>query len=205
MSTYLTIDVLDQVTHNMRESIAQSFDRHGERQDSPTGRIFWDDFADQAIPVRSFEWFAPGRTAIAALRSFLDARKGRVVPFWVPTFCRELVMSVDATSVQSSIRVYRHGYGQNLFPYNARKHTAIVSPDGSFLRRKVTLITDNGDGTESLSLDSGLGINLSAAVTMVSFLTLCRLEEDNAPIRWFGGAHAEASLRFREVPLEVPA
>lgn len=205
MSTYLGFDVLDQRAHNMREAIAQAFDRTGELLGSNVGRSYWDDFAAQPVPIRSFEWFASTRPEIATLRAFLDARLGRQIPFWTPTYVRELIMTLDADSAQSSIRVTKVGYGQSLFAVTARKYLALVSADGSFLRRKVTLVTDNGDGTETLSLDAGLGINLVADRTLVSFLVLCRLENDRTSIRWYKPGMAEASIQFREVPLEVPA
>lgn len=204
MSTYLGIEVLDEVQHNAREAIAQAFRRHGALHESPVGRRFWDDFAGQPLPQRSFEWFASGRPAIAALRAFLDARRGRVVPFWVPTYGGELPMAADALAADSSIRVWGVGYGQFLYPFPARRHLALMKPSGSFLRRKVTLVVDNLDGTETLTLDSGLGEDLPAATTLVSFLALCRLDGPT-PTRWYSVEHAEASLSFQELPREVPA
>lgn len=206
MSVYLGYDVLDQVGHNMREPIEQEFTRLGQLVRSPEGRSFWDDFPGVATPLRSFEWpLTKTRADVTALRGFIDARRGRLVPFWAPTYAAELVMSADSLAAASSITVYSVGYRQYLFPVTARKYLALVSPDGSFLRRKVTLVTDNLDGTESLSLDAGLGVDQLAATTLVSFLTLCRLEEDRVPIRWYAAGAAEASFRFREVPNEVPA
>lgn len=204
MATYLGFDVLDQVGHNMREAIAEAFGRHGQLYQNPTGKNFFDDQAGESIPSRSFSWFAHDRAAIGALRSFLSARKGRLVPFWVPTFGSEFVMSQNALAAQSSVRVFRWGYADQLFPNPARKHLALVKPTGAFLMRKVTLVTDNGDGTEDLSLSAGLGEDLAAARTQVCFLVLCRLEADAPPIDWASTHHAEASLSFLELPHEVP-
>lgn len=203
MSTYLGIDVLE-VNHNFRDAIRQSFDRLGTFAENPTGRRLWEDAGEQPMPVRSFSWFADGRPAIAALRAFLDARKGRMVPFWIPTYTPELVMTLDGAALDSSVRVANVGYGRFLFPFQARRYLAIISGNGTFLRRKVTLVTDNGDGTETLSLDAGLGIVLPASRTLVSFLVLCRLEDDFTPLTWDGPEHAEAVVRFRELPKEVP-
>lgn len=204
MSTYLGYDVLE-VGHNMRESIRHAFDRVGTFQENPTGRRFWDDSAGQPQPVRTFSWFADGRANIAVLRAFLNARRGRVVPFWTPTYVGELKMSQDASSLDSSLRILNIGYTRLLFQFSACRYLAIVSTDGTFLRRKVTLATDNGDGTETLALDSGLGIALAAARTVVSFLVLCRLEEDMTSLSWDSPLHVEATIGFRALPKETPA
>lgn len=205
MSTYLGIDVLDEAFHNLREAITQAFGRTGEAIGSPVGRSFWDDHPGQPQPSRSFEWYAPNRPAIGALRAFLDARQGRVVPFWAPTYTGELVLAQAALSGQSALRVHATGYRPYLFPLPARQHLALLSADGTFLRRKVTLAIDNGDGTDTLSLDAALTVDVTPATTIVCFLTLCRLESDLVPIRWGKPGHAEASLPLVEVPLEVPA
>lgn len=205
MSTYLGFDVLDQAFHNLRERIEQTLERQGEAVGSPVGRSFWDDHAGVPFPARSFEWYAPNRPAIAALRAFLDARKGRVVPFWVPTYTGDLVLAQAALAGQSALRVFATGYRPYLFPRPSRRHLALLSASGTFERRKVTLAIDNGDGTDTLSLDSALTADVTPQATLVCFLTLCRLESDLTAIAWPRPGHAEASLRFVEVPLEVPA
>jgi len=205
VSTYLGLDVLDQLNHNMRESIQQSFDRFGSLTVNPGGRKQWDDFAGQPLTARTFEWFASGRAAAASLRAFLIARQGRLVPFWTPTWCADLNMTADAAAAAAAITVTKAGYGQFLFAFKARRYLAITSPGGGFLMRKTTLVVDNGNGTETITLDAGLGVDLLASGTLVSFLTLCRLDEDQSKVRWYGRNLAEATLRFREIPLETPA
>jgi hypothetical protein len=205
MSTYLGFDVLDANTHNMRDSIRESFDRAGAMAGTALGKRHFDDFAGQPFPHRTFSWYASGRPAIDALRAFRDARMGREVPFWTPTFCAELTMAADATSAQSALTVASIDYTRFLFPVPARRHLAIFRPGGTFLIRKVVASVDNGNGTETLALGSGLGEDLAAARTLVSFLTLCRLEADDFKIIYSADDYAEAEIPFREIPLEVPA
>lgn len=204
MSTYAGVELLDQTSHNARESIAQAFERKGAMMGSAVGRVTWDDNAGQPFPSRSFEWFAHTRAEVGALRAFLEARKGRVLPFWTPTYCHELPLAAGALAGQSAIRVYSTGYRQYLFPVVARKRLALIRAGGAFTPVKVTLAIDNGDGTDTLSLDTTLAADLPAT-SLVSFLTLCRLDGDQQPIRWYAPGHAEATLRFVELPLEVPA
>jgi hypothetical protein len=69
---------------------------------------------------------------------------------------------------------------------------------------KVTGAIDNGDGTENLTLSALTGKAFPAATTMVSFLTLVRLEADRVSIKWDSTDHAESLLSLVEVPREVP-
>lgn len=202
--TYLGYDVLE-VTHNMGEAIAEAFGRQGELLENPAGRRAFDDHAGIPLPQRSFSWFAPDREAVVALRAFLVARKGRLTPFWTPTFAWDLVLAANALAAHTQITVRRTGYGQFLYSSPARRHLAIVPPGGPRLARKVTGLTDPGNGTEILQLDSAHGVDLSAAGTVISFLVLCRLAEDLTRIRWWGTDGAEADLTFQELPREVPA
>lgn len=206
MSTYLGFDVLDQTNHNARESIAQAFGRLGSAVGSAVGRSSFDDGPGQPIASRSFEWFAHTRPEVAALRAFLEARKGRVLPFWTPTYCHELPLAAGALAGQSAIRVSATGFRPYLLPLPQRKYLALFTPGGggAFARVKVTLGIDNGDGTDTLSLDSALAADLPVT-SLVSFLVLCRLDPDQQAVKWYAPGHAEAALRILEVPLEVPA
>lgn len=203
--TYLSFDVLVADDPNLRDGIGESFERYGEMIDGGTGRRRFDDFAGVAIPRRTFSWFADGREGIADLRTFIMIRKGRLIPFWTPTYLADLQMTQDQVAIDSSIRVWNVGYGEKLFSHNSRKHIALIKPDGEFLIRKITTVVDNGDETETLTLESGLGEDLAAATTMVSFLVICRLEIDRPAIRYSNPEHGEAEIPFREIPREAPA
>lgn len=203
MATFLGYDLLDQTTPNMRDAIAQAFSRAGDLVGSEVGRKVFDDFIGYAVPVRSFSWLADGRTEVAALQAFLDARKGRIVPFWTPTYCGEVPLYEDKLAAASSLRVPFFGYTRFLFPQPWRRYLAIVPPGGAYFVRKVSTATDNGDGTETLTLTAALGVDVPKG-WLVSYLTFCRLEADRTKIRWHGPFKAETIIDFRERPNEAP-
>lgn len=202
--SYLGLDVLP-VTHNMREAIGESFARSGQLVESPVGRREFDDHAGIALPARSFLWTCPDRAAAVALRAFLDARRGRLVPFWAPTCVRDLELAADAVAgVTLSVR--RAGYYDYLWPLGAaRRHLAIFPRGGAMLARKVTDCVPVDAATETLTLDATTGVALAVGSTVISFLVLCRLAEDETEIGWVSTSACEARLRFAELPREVPA
>ena len=202
--SYLGLDVLP-VRHNLRERLAESFGRRGALVESPVGAREFDDHAGVALPERSFLWTCPDREACEELRGFLDARKGRLVPFWAPTCCRDLALAADAAA-GVTITVRRAGYYDYLFSLGpARRYVAIFAAGGEPLLRKVTNATPASSTIETLTLDASTGIPLAVGTTAISFLVLCRLAADFTDLEWFSTSHCDAKLSFVELPREVPA
>lgn len=204
MSTYLGIDLLDQANHNMRESIRHSFARKGNLVGSNLGRRNWDDDAGQAIPSRNFTWTAKDRPEIGAMLAFIDARRGRYRRFWTPTYGGEIPLAAAASSGASTIVIRFIGYTRSMFAVVARRYLVVLRPQGTFFTLKVTGAADNGNGTETLNLGSSLPEDVPAS-RIICYLALCRLENDDTPVRWQNAQVAEADFQFRELPLEVPA
>lgn len=154
--------------------------------------------------VRSFNWLALNKEGIAALRKFIADSKGRVVPCWVATDNADLVLAADAQNTGNELMVKAVGYTAGVFPTgNGRRHIALRLPSGAWLYAKVMSCTDNRDGTERLVLDATLPERAPAG-SPVSFLTLCRLNEDAVRIKYETPAVAEATLNFIELPKETP-
>lgn len=207
MSTYLGLDVLDQVVHDRAGTVDETLRRKFALLDTGTGAREADTQALAPSPVRPFLWTCLSRADVAVLRAFLDARAGRCVPFWVPSYQQDLTLAADLPSAGSSATVRWVGYALHMFPPGGgRRHVALYEPGTSLTFRKVTAATDPGDGlTESLALSSPAPRLFPAASTIVSFLKLCRLEEDDVRIEWAGRGYAQAALRLRELPLEAAA
>lgn len=202
--SYLGFDVLP-VRSNLRAAVAESFGRAGELVESAVGVREFDDHAGVALPVRSFLWTCLDRAACVELRTFLDARQGRRVPFWAPTCCRDLELVADAPA-GVSLTIRRAGYYDYLFSLGPqRHHLAIVPAGGAALLREVTNVTPASSTTETLTLSATTGQDLAAATTAISFLVLCRLAEDFTEIEWASPGRCEAKLSFVELPREVPA
>lgn len=204
MSTYLGIDVLP-VMHNMRETIAESFARSGELLGSRIGATSFDDHAGLALPERTFQWTCPDRSSCDVLRAFLDARRGRRIPFWAPTCCPDLPLVADAAA-GLTLDVRRAGYSDLLFALGPqRRYVAIFPAGGSPLYRKVVAAAPTSSTVDQLTLDATTGVDLASSRTVISFLVLCRLADDFTEIEWYSTSSCEAALRFVELPREVPA
>ncbi len=132
-------------------------------------------------------------------------RRGRFAPLWVPTWRRDFVLAEPIGAADTEITVEATGYTDTQFGDEARQHLAIIT-QGSGTRtvypRRITDATDNGDGTETLTIESALGV-AADTYAWLSFLVLSRLESDDIPVEWSHLGLAEASVQFVEIPRQV--
>ena len=132
-------------------------------------------------------------------------RRGQYKPLWVPTWRRDFTLSVAAGASDTDLIVEDTGYTESQFPDESRRHLAVIISGGgtrTVYARRITDAVDNGDGTETLTLESAVGVAVDQ-YAVLSFLVLARLDADDIPIEWFHLGAAEASVRFVEIPREV--
>jgi hypothetical protein len=152
---------------------------------------------------RTFNWTAFSRADALELRAFLTRRLGRLVPFWVPSYQRDMQLAVAAAAIDTEIVIEAIGYAALLFPNTgARRYLRLRAPGGAFVDAKVTAAVDNEDGTETLTLDDPLGAAFGLDC-LVMFRQLCRLDADEIRIEWRSPQVAQASLPVHELPNEA--
>lgn len=138
----------------------------------------------------TFAWVAEDRAALAALDAFFAARAGRLVPFWCPTFHPDLtVLGTASAGHQWIVRAcdYTAQRAPLFAALGVKDRVYARHPDGRWTIARVDGATDNGDGTETLSLN---GVTTSATGGVptpvgldVSFGHLARLDDDAVTIR----------------------
>lgn len=206
MSTYLGYDVLDTVDFNRRGAIDERIQRRFVSLDTETGTRTSDEHSPAPAPVRPFTWTAFGRAEIAELFAFLDARKGRAIPFWIPSYQHDLSLAEDLAQNDTNVNLVWVRYAQQMFPGSAgRRHVALWEPNVPMSFHKIVDADDPGDGVaESITITPVAPRLFPAATTLVSFLKLCRLEEDLVTVAWPTVNVAEAVISVREIPNEAP-
>jgi hypothetical protein len=204
LTQYLGIDVLE-IPPNWEATLGREYERSMVTIDPKVGPITVIDKGGTAIVGQEFPWWLAGHSNVTAFRGFILRRFGQLNNFWIPTFDQDLVLADDAGAGDLGITVQSVYYSRFMFANQARTYLAFIPHDGSGnVYRRVTSAHDNGDGTESLALDSPTGKLFPAATTMVSFLTLARLGKDRIEIKWSTADLAESMLTFQEVPRELP-
>jgi hypothetical protein len=204
--SYLGYDVLE-LNYNRAGAFEERLRRKFVILSSKTGRRSADEQAPAPAAMRPFTWTAISRGEISAMRTFLDARCGRALPFWLPSFQWDLALAEDVAQNQSSATIRWVRYKQQMWgTTGARRHLAIWSlGDGTMDYCKIADVTDPANyQTEILSLDPVAQRDYTRERTVLSFLKLCRLDEDRIEISYPSPQVAEATIRVRELPLEAP-
>lgn len=154
-----------------------------------------------------FVWYLPDRVTISAFVWWLAERRGRYAPCWVPTWRRDLTLRATAGVSDTDLTIEAVGYTANAFPLESRRHIAAIVPGGgtiTVLPRRITAAVDNGDGTETLTIESAFGVTLDPKA-ILSFVVLCRLADDQVTIHWFHPGVAEAKTRLVELARQAEA
>lgn len=114
------------------------------------------------------------------MKRFLATVRGRQRAFWLPTWRRDLA-AVSSGVGTLTIAGPDDEDGAFFSWYPARKDIQIVQANGTITRVTVTAAIDNGDGTITLTIGATLS---GSAITMVSWLELCRFESDAITVRF---------------------
>jgi len=208
MSTYQGYDVLE-LNYNRDGDIAEAVTRKMQLLDNLTGEKQAAEHAPAPNPTRAFKWTAFGRAEIAAMRTFLEARVGRAVPFWFPSLQWDLKLASDLANTDTIAEIVWVRYTQQMFgTTGGRRHLAFFALGDQTPSMDYYMVTDANDPadevTESLTISPGAARDYPAASTVISFLKLCRLENDQVEIVYPVVGIAEALIEVREIPMEAP-
>lgn len=205
--TYLSYDVL-LVDYNRIGPVEERLARDFALLDNRTGKRTADEIADAPAAGRPIVWTAFGREEIATMREFLAARKGRAVPFWLPSYQGDATLAEQLLTDAAIATIEWIRYAQQMYgTTGARRHVALWEHGvaGEFDLYRIEDADDPGNGaTETLTLDPIAVRDYDPATTVVSFLKFGRLDVDLVDISYPDTEHAEAVIPFRELPMEAP-
>lgn len=141
---------------------------------------------------------------ISEFFGFLDYRAGKLVPMWVPTFSEDVQIAQAGGSGDTTIKIKNIGYSLYIKQANVRKDLMFIKTDGSPVFRRILGSQDNGDGTETITIDSPLGFDFtSTSFNYISFLRFSRLDDDTAELSYITTDIAQTNLKIVDL-FEVP-
>lgn len=157
--------------------------------------------------LRPFSWFLGSATDVGNLETFRTFCKGRLMPFWVPTWQHDLLLLADV--VPGSIVLPLQNVGYTKFMWDPtqkdRRYLAFIKMgQGIVYTRRIDVAVEDSPTQETITLDSAIPVALVVGEWMLSYLTMCRMDSDAVAYHWHAPGIAEAELTFREIPLEVP-
>jgi len=163
---------------------------------------------DAAGWTRTLAFQLSGQARIEAMRAFLDARKGRAVPFWLPTWDEDLTLAGTCSAGSGFVYVccpVDVGYDTLVYPLGPhRRHVQLWTHGAAPAYHKLTALGDWADDVREIDLTPNLTATATIA-TRVSYLRYVRLDTDAPVIARRGPGYASCELPVREIPLECPA
>ena len=202
MTQYLGLDLLD-VMPDRSDVISDSVEQLLEILDPGAGPKFYDHREKAPRWNRTVRWHLFGLDDMAVLRTFLDARLGRTVPFWLPSLEVDLEVHSTIFSWAQSFRIKHVGYAETIYPLGGmRRHFYLRNPDGAVGAYRATSALDLGDGSERIYV--GGQFIAQSGTPAVSYLRYCRLGQDLQTITWQSPGAAVCDMPVVEIPAEAP-
>lgn len=128
------------------------------------------------------------------MKQFLHRRFGRAIPFYMPSFQNDIRI-LNTSTIIAALNVEYNGHtahGSN------RSKIGFLTYSSGWVYASITAISDNGDGTESISL--GSSVNLSPSdIKIASFVSLRRLTSDEVNIKRDANFISEFNFGMTEI------
>lgn len=111
------------------------------------------------------------------LLKFFDSKRGRLLPFWIPTWSKDIIVTAAILAADTVINIEDIEYTVFYLPNEIiGRHVYIQFPSGTYVCRKII------DATSStITLDSAIGTAVALgdlSKLLISFLMLCRFDID---------------------------
>lgn len=185
---------------NWREKIPRALTGFSNLVDFSLGKFSIPDREELTTvsPSRSFKgtWFLKGRDKIVEMFQFCLRRKGRAIRFAMPSWTDDFrLLSNSLTGATTLLTSYNY---TETPPIPDRSRIYVERKNGSYVVLQIASVTDNGNGTQTLTLTGALGQDIYAAdVRMISRLLFCRLASDTVEFEWPSFNFAEAKLSIQ--------
>jgi hypothetical protein len=210
--SYAGYDALD-IEPNRVTQRGMTIARAVDGYTSPTGNVVTATTDAAAVSSFTTEWICATRADLIALTDFLDARKGQIIPCWIPTFQRDLYVesigsfgkwvcrpgaAVDTLALIPTVPAWQH-WSIAGPPLGARGygHLSVVDDQGGgvyWVRHGTDFILPAGAVTGPYA--SPQGVIFSRAM-------LCRLTTGAFRVQYVAGPSI-VTAEWTEVPAEAP-
>ena len=118
----------------------------------------------------------------------------------MPSYQQDLTPVTTIPAAATSFNIHHCGYSDLDFPGTQRRQIAFVQPDGSFVKRTITAAVNNGNGTESITINEALGFSFTQNnANGICFLWYGRLFDDVVSLEWLNPDQCTVQLTMVEI------
>lgn len=195
------------------DALATGWERITTDLDNDTGLPSIIDTADIGLNTSQHAWIVEGRSEHARIRGLAYYLAGRRNVLWRPTFAQDFTPVAAIGAASTTIDVGYVGYTRFAQTRAGKRDIRIELAQGAPIYRRITASTEVDAGTERLSLDAAVGVDLAIAdVARISYMELVRgnsddveIQHGNAPAGDYGDTSMNLTFRVLRDDLELPA
>ena len=185
---------------NRIDDITAEYQRLVDVFDNDTGVPVVTDVPNRPFVVRSFQFLLQVRADVAAMRAWLAARAGRQVPFWMPTWERNVEVTAPVAIDALAVTIVAQGFATYFQGLPGRQDIALLHRDGTWFFRHITAFEYVDGVVERIVIDEALGRACQPKdFALVCFLELARLESDAVELYFETDSLAQVNLAIRSV------
>jgi hypothetical protein len=200
LTQYKTLDVLLTYPAGM-DDLSDDYSRSVAVADYSKGVWNTAQVTDGPVVTRPYRWMLKTRQEIMDFIKFLDNHKGKLVPFWVPTWSQDIELVQDIGASDLGIVINSILYTQQIKTHPNRADIVMFPADGTApTLRGITTSSESVNNTEILTMDASLGVIRQISYFKgISFLTKCRFADDGFELIWHSDSIMEVSAKICEV------
>lgn len=181
-------------------SSMQKVTRMVDQLSSPAGVFSVRPHADDPLTTHALDLVFFNAEEWYAFRAFHDLVLGAFGAFWVPSYQQDLTPVGVIGAADVDIIIEDIDYTALDFPSLNRRQIAFVQPNGSFVKRSITNAVNNGDGTETITINEALGFTFQQNnANGICFLWYGRFVDDVSHMEWVNSEHGTMSIAMVEL------
>ena len=198
---YSGVDVLTLPPNTADGDTDETYDRDFDTVDFAKGSWFISDHSDGPMVSRPYTWTLKTRQEIMNFLAFLEVRKGKAIPFWMPSWGKDIEITQDVGASDLNILIKNIGYTRYIKQHANRSVLIFYPADGSTpIIRTITGSAESAGNQETLSLNTSFGtLKHPTDFRAISFLTYGRMDQDSFELTWYTDSIADVTFRVREV------
>lgn len=188
---------------NWGRDVTDEYQQKMQIIDVLTNAPVYDIESEVATVFQQMGWTLATSAQIQALKSWFFARRGQLVPTWVPTWSDDLTLALPFNAPDTELYIKDIGYRQ-FYGQIGRRDIRIKLKSGEIYYRRVSSPQKQAGGMEKISIDSEIGRHVDPKdVAMISFMALCRLNSDAVETAYHTPEVAETTVTMKSVQYDV--
>lgn len=168
--------------HNFTSSPAEEIEGKTDKCDYETGIITIRHRDLLPYVKRDFAWLLKSKAEIAEAKGFFMEIAGRLNSFYMPSELSDFTLVSPIGSGGLLVGVKKSDFNKYAWDTGGRKQLAFLMGNGTWRYRQIESIDDTDPDYDVLTIDAAWPDSLQPI--KISFLELCRLEQDTVEIKW---------------------